>query len=161
MHTVAIGDWAVFFTAQLGAAATLGGLIFVGLSLNLEKILSFPALPNRALFALALLLGILVISSLILIPGQSTELIGFEILVAGLLATAVTGSIEVRALRDIPLQNRKKFIGNMIFLGFALVPYVVGGALMLGGSLMGLYWVAAAVIVSFIKAIGEAWASPC
>ena len=48
-------------------------------------------------------------------------------------------------------------IGNMIFLGFALVPYVVGGALMLGGSLMGLYWVAAAVIVSFIKAIGDAW----
>ena len=55
MHTVAIGDWAAFFTAQLGAAATLGGLIFVGLSLNLEKILSFPALPNRALFALGIL----------------------------------------------------------------------------------------------------------
>ena len=157
MDTVAICDWAVFFTAQLGAAATLGGLIFVGLSLNLAKILSFPALPNRALFALGLLLGILVVSSLILIPGQSTELIGFEILVAGLLATAVAGSIEVRALRDIPLQNRKKFIGNMIFLGFALVPYVVGGALMLGGSLMGLYWVAAAVIISSIKAIGDAW----
>jgi hypothetical protein len=34
----------------------------------------------------------------------------------------VAGSIEVRALRGIPLQNRKKFIGNMIFLGFALVP---------------------------------------
>ena len=157
MHAVAIGDWAIFFTAQLGAAATLGGLVFVGLSLNLTKILSFPALPNRALLALGVLLGILVVSSFILIPGQSTELIGFEILFAGLLATAVVASVEVRTLRSTLLQNRGKFIGNMIFLGFALLPYVVGGALMLGGSLMGLYWVAAAVIVSFIKAIGEAW----
>ena len=157
MHAVVIADWTAFFTAQLGAAATLGGLVFVGLSLNLTKILSFPALPNRALLALGVLLGILVVSSVILSPGQSTELIGFEILVAGLLATAVVASIEVRTLRSSLLQNRGKFIGNMIFLGFALVPYVVGGALMLGGSLMGLYWVAAAVIVSFIKAIGEAW----
>jgi hypothetical protein len=157
MHTIAIGDWTAFFTAQLGAAATLGGLVFVGLSLNLTKILSFPALPNRALLALGVLLVILVVSSLILIPGQSTELTGLEILVAGLLATAVAASMEVRTLRSAPLQNREKFIGNMIFLGFALVPYVVGGAQMLGGSLMGLYWVAAAVIVSFIKAVGDAW----
>ena len=157
MHAVAFGDWAIFFTAQLGAAATLGGLVFVGLSLNLTKILSFPALPNRALLALGALLGILVVSSFILIPGQSTELIGFEILAAGLLATVLAAAIEVRTLRSTPLQNRRKFIGNMIFLGFALVPYVVGGALMLGGSLVGLYWVAAAVIVSFIKAIGDAW----
>ena len=157
MHAVAIGDWAIFFTAQLGAAATLGGLVFVGLSLNLTKILTFPALPNRALLALGVLLVILVVSSFILIPGQSTGLIGFEILAAGLLATALAAAIEVRTLRSTPLQNQGKFIGNMIFLAFALVPYIVGGALMLGGSLVGLYWVAAAVIVSFIKAIGDAW----
>jgi hypothetical protein len=154
MHAVAIGDWTTFFTAQLGAAATLGGLVFVGLSLNLTKILSFPALPNRALLALGVLLIILVVSSLILIPGQSTELIGFEILVAALLATVVAGSMEVRILRSTLLQNRGKFIGDMIFLGFALVPYAVGGAQMLGGRSVGLYWVAAGVIVSFIKAIG-------
>jgi hypothetical protein len=34
MHPVAVGDWTAFFTAQLGAAATLGGLVFVGLSLK-------------------------------------------------------------------------------------------------------------------------------
>ena len=157
MHAATISDWTIFFTAQLGAAATLGGLVFVGLSLNLTKILSFPALPNRALLALGVLLGILVVSSLILIPGQSTELIGFEILAAGLLATVVAASIEVRTLRSTPLQNPGKFIGDMVFLAFALVPYIVGGALMLGSSLVGLYWVAAAVIISFIKAIGDAW----
>src|SRR5262249_40130836 len=64
MHAATISDWTIFFTAQLGAAATLGGLVFVGLSLNLTKILSFPALPNRALLALGVLLGILVVSSL-------------------------------------------------------------------------------------------------
>jgi hypothetical protein len=157
MHAVAIGDWAVFFTAQLGAAATLGGLVFVGLSINLTRILSFPTLPNRALLALGVLLGILLVSSLILIPGQSTELIGLEVLVAGLAGTAVAASIEIRMLRGTPLQDRGTYIGNMIFLGSALLPYIVGGALMLNGSLAGLYWVAAAVIVSLMKAIGDAW----
>jgi hypothetical protein len=157
MRAATISDWTIFFTAQLGAAATLGGLVFVGLSLNLTKILSFPALPNRALLALGVLLGILVVSSLILIPGQPTQLIGFEILAVGLFSTAVAASIELRTLRSTPLQNQRKYVGNLVFLGLALVPYVVGGALMLAGSLAGLYWVAAAVIVSFIKAVGDAW----
>ena len=36
-----MGDWEAFYAAQLGAAAALGGLVFVGLSLNLKKILSY------------------------------------------------------------------------------------------------------------------------
>jgi hypothetical protein len=98
-----IEDWVGFFAAQLGAAATLGGLIFVGLSLNLTKILSFPALPNRALLALGVLLSVLVVSSFVLIPGQSVELIGIEILITGLIATAAATLIEVHTLQTMPL----------------------------------------------------------
>jgi hypothetical protein len=50
--------WQPFFAAELGAAAALGGLLFVSLSLNLTKILSYPALPVRALIALVLLLAL-------------------------------------------------------------------------------------------------------
>jgi hypothetical protein len=50
--------WQPFFAAELGAAAALGGLLFVSLSLNLTKILSYPALPIRALVALLLLLAL-------------------------------------------------------------------------------------------------------
>jgi hypothetical protein len=152
-----IEDWVGFFAAQLGAAATLGGLIFVGLSLNLTKILSFPALPNRALLALGVLLSVLVVSSFVLIPGQSVELIGIEILITGLIATAAATLIEVHTLQTMPLRNAGMFYVNMIFICLVLVPFIVGGTVLLGGRLAGLYWVAAAVIISFIKAIADAW----
>jgi len=40
-----MGDWEAFYAAQLGAAAALGGLVFVGLSLHLKK--SYPMLGFR------------------------------------------------------------------------------------------------------------------
>ena len=40
MHAYAVAQWSPFFTAQAGAAAALAGLVFVGVSINLEAILS-------------------------------------------------------------------------------------------------------------------------
>ncbi len=41
--------WENFFVAEVGASAALAGLIFVGVSINLNRILSLPRLPDRAL----------------------------------------------------------------------------------------------------------------
>lgn len=157
MPEVTFQDWAGFYTAQIGAAAALAGLLFVGLSLNLTKILAYPALPNRALLALGILLAILVISSLVLIPGQSVGLLGFEILAIGVLFTIAGLSIELHTLRHLTAQNRPTFAINLVFLIAAVVPYVIGGAVMVAGSFIGLYWVAAAIVISFVKAIADAW----
>jgi hypothetical protein len=54
--------------------------------LNLKTILSYPALPNRALLALLGLLAILIVSSFALIPGQSPFALGIEIFAIGLAA---------------------------------------------------------------------------
>ncbi len=51
--------WENFFIAEVGASVALTGLIFVGVSINLTRILSLTGLPNRALLALTLLLTIL------------------------------------------------------------------------------------------------------
>ena len=40
--------WSAFLQAQAGAAATLLGLIFVGVSINLAPIIRSAHLPNRA-----------------------------------------------------------------------------------------------------------------
>jgi hypothetical protein len=64
-----MSGWENFFISEVGAAAALAGLLFVGVSINLTRILSLPRLPNRALLALVILLAILVVSSLLLVPG--------------------------------------------------------------------------------------------
>src|SRR5690606_5287999 len=75
----ALADWKDFFGAQLGASATLAGLIFVGVSLNLTRILAAAFLPLRALLALGLLVAILVVASLLLVPGQGLPAIATQI----------------------------------------------------------------------------------
>jgi hypothetical protein len=106
MEAVTVGDWEAFYTAQLGAAAALGGLVFVGLSLNLAKILCYAALPNRALLALLVLLAILIVSSFMLMPGQSLGILGTEIVVAGLVLWAICTGTEAYTLRNMTVQNR-------------------------------------------------------
>jgi hypothetical protein len=159
METVsaAMEAWEPFFTAQLGAAAALGGLVFVGLSLNLAKILSFPVLPNRALLALGLLLAILVVSSLLLIPDVPLPVLGVCTLLVGLVVGVFGTAIEIHVLRAVEIQYRTNFIGNLILFELSVLPYIVAGILLLRADLSALYWIAAAIVISFIKAVADAW----
>ena len=149
--------WENFFLAEVGAAAALGGLLFVGVSLNLAKIRSFAALPGRALDALLLIMGVLILASLMLIPGQPIALLAAEAIVVGLVLWLPATVRNVRTLSGIDVQNRRHFVQNLVFLQFAVLPYIVGGLVMLGGSLAGLYWIAAAILISFVKAVLDAW----
>ena len=45
---VTIADWSSFLSVQAEAAATLTGLIFVAMSINAERVMTFPGLPSRA-----------------------------------------------------------------------------------------------------------------
>jgi modulator of FtsH protease len=83
-----MGDWHAFFLAQAGAAGVLTGLVFVGVSMNLEKIVSEPGvgLPRRAAEALILLVVVLTASCLLLVPGQGKAIVGVEVLAIGLAA---------------------------------------------------------------------------
>jgi modulator of FtsH protease len=155
--SVAMEAWEPFFAAQLGAAAALGGLVFVGLSLNLAKILSFPVLPNRALLALGLLLAILVVSSLLLMPGVPLPVLGVCTLLVGLTVGVFGTAIEIHLLRAVEIQHRTNFIGNLILFELSVLPYIVAGILLLRADLSALYWIAAAIIISFIKAVADAW----
>lgn len=76
--------WFEFGVGIIGAAAALAGLLFVAMSINIERILALPKLPSRAggnvvLFVLPLLLGIW-----LLVPGQGTTALGLEVLAMGL-----------------------------------------------------------------------------
>jgi hypothetical protein len=81
-------EWHDFFLAQAGAAGVLTRLVFVGVSINLPKIVSEPGsgLPGRAAEALVVLVAVLTASSLLLVPGQAPVIVGAEVLMVGLAA---------------------------------------------------------------------------
>jgi hypothetical protein len=154
----ALADWADFFAAQVGSSAALAGLIFVGVSLNLGKILSAPFLPRRAFLALALLIGIVVVASLMMIPGQTRVVVAVEVFAVGMLAWVGGSFVEIRGWRHAADGgSRTTYVANALLLQFATVPYLVAAVLVFAGDDTGLYWLAAAVILSTIKAVADAW----
>ena len=149
--------WANFFVAQCGASAALLGLLFLSVSLNLSKILASPALPERALTAMALLAAVLIVSSLMLIPGEPRAAYGVEVLCVGVSSFGLIAVFGVRAVRVSLPEFKNRFVVNLLSLSVATLPYLVAGLLLFMGSDAALYWLAAAIVLSFAKSFLEAW----
>jgi hypothetical protein len=157
-----MGDWHDFFLAQAGAAGVLTGLVFVGVSINLEKILADPhsGLPGRAAEALILLVAVLTASTLQLVPGQSTALIGVELLAVGLAAWGWIVAIQLRRLgywRTMRPDLRQAFVLRVALGQLATLPLVIAGIAVLTVGLGGLYWLVAGTVFSILAALSEAW----
>lgn len=143
--------------AEVGASAALAGLIFVGLSINMARILSLPRVPERALQTLVMLLVVLIVSSFLLVPGQSSTEVALEILATGALAWAFNTRLDIANIRVVAKEQRKWWVQNAALGQTALLSYIAAGIWILATGLDGLYWLVPAVVFSFLKAIIDAW----
>jgi modulator of FtsH protease len=150
-------QWHDLFVAVAGASAALLGLLFVAVSINLERILAYKGLPERALETLLLLLTVLVISVVGLIPAQSNVALGLELLVVSGLATAVVFRLPSRrtdSAGDEPMQWRISRLGLRLM---GTVPLVIGALSVLVEAGGGLYWIAAGIVLAICGAVANAW----
>jgi hypothetical protein len=97
------------------------------------------------------------VSSLLLVPGQSLTLVGVEILALGLIVWFIATMLDVTILRTREPQYRLPYMVNIVLTQFALLPYIVAGIIVLTRVASGLYWIVPAIVISFIKAILDAW----
>ena len=149
--------WHDFLVAQVGASAALGGLLFVGLSLNLEKIVSLAGVAERAQIPLVMILATLLLGSLLLIPRQEFLPLGAEGLAVGIATVAMGTRFGLRAMHASPPDYRGRVFLSLAFFWAATLPYIIGGLLLLAGHDSGMYWIAGAICVSLIKAMLDAW----
>jgi type III secretory pathway component EscV len=154
----ALAPWSNFFVAELGAAAALTGLVIVAVSINLARILSYPMLPGRAAETLALLMGVLVVASFGLVPGQPLWAFGVEALVVAGVVLLMSLASTFKHWRTVAAEHR----GERIYtrLGLMLLVTAVaatGGMVLMTGSAAGLYWVMAGVLLSLMVGVLNAW----
>ena len=152
-----LAEWSDFCVAQVGASAALLGLLFVGSSINLGRILALAGLPDRALLALVLIY-VLVTATLMLVPGQPLRLLGAEVLIAGTLVWGVGTRTPVPGVSRQPgpepgRHHRQPFASRVRGAAFrscrgGIAPRLSHRALR-GGR--------AGILASFIKAVADAW----
>jgi hypothetical protein len=152
-----IAGWDNFFVAEVGASAALAGLLFVGISINMTKILALPWLANMGLRALSLLVSILIVASVLLIPGQNLSWLGIEQMGLGVVAFLATSWISITTLRAVkaPYRGGAAFLTATV-MGTTIL-YPVAGAVILFVGAVGVYFLAPAILLSFVIAIFDAW----
>jgi hypothetical protein len=149
--------WAGFATAVAAAAATLTGLLFVAVSINLQRILEYPNLPGRAGQTLIMFATPLVFSIFLLVPGQPRAALGGELIGTGLLVGTGLLIIDARSGRS-PQETSRTWLLSRIFPAVAscLCLIVAGCTLLaLGGG--GLNWLVPAALIAIVAGIGNAW----
>ena len=154
--------WHDFFLAQAGAAGVLTGLVFVGVSINLQKIVSDPrsGLAGRAAEALILLVAVLTVSVLGLVPGQGKGLLGAEVLVVGLAAWVWIVTIQLPRLREwgtMRADLRVSFVVRVVLGQVGTLAMVIAGFAVLWVGPGGLYWLVASTLLSILAALADAW----
>ena len=117
---------------------------------------------NRALEAIVLLGSVLLAATAVLIPHQSGDVVGVELIVLGALTfarrAAAPGGHPRRGRRPAPSgPTRASIVSRRIIgLGSALLILVAGVTLLVevGG---GLYWWPVAIVTAYVGALVNAW----
>jgi hypothetical protein len=152
-----IHAWVEFGVAVAGAAAVLTGLVFVAVSINLERVLAVPGVPDRAGESVLMFLAVLIYSLFLLVPGQSTTALGLELLVTCLVFAAVLVLVAALGFRRPTFQPFSWKVTRVVAALGSSVPAVVAGVSLMAEAGGGIYWLFAAIVLAFLAGIGNSW----
>lgn len=171
-------DWANFAVITGSAAGALTGLLFVAVSLSRDRIVGHPGLRAEAAQTLTLFILALLLTVLLVIPGMSARTLGivlvavaiFSGVVLSLLSRTKPGSNRGERGRpkaaggerrprfsDLPADDQLYRLLDAVSPNlFSMLCVLIGGCLQLAGG-DGLYWLAAAVMLTLGGGVINAW----
>ena len=150
-------QWDAFMVAVVGAAAVLSGLMFVGVSINLERVLLGPGvITARAAETLGTLVLAIVVGSLTLLP-QPIVGLGAEVVVLTTLLLVATTRSQFRHYRDHREAPRSWLLTRSVTTLSCCIPSLAGGILLLAGETEGVYGLAVAALLAITGSVYNAW----
>jgi len=149
-------QWHDFLIMLGGASATLAGLVFVALSLNLGALMDDATHRYRAIGTLSNFGGIFVVCAFALMGGQNHVAVGTEwLLVSGAAGVVyISGYLRARTGGGsrTTLSVLRTMTGAALYAG-----QVVGSAVLIAGYTAGLYVAAGAIVVLAAYSVSGAW----
>lgn len=156
MDAYTTGDWQNLFVAVAGASAALAGLLFVAVSINLDRILAL-GLPSRAIGAITMLISVLFVAIFGLVPGQPRGVLAAELLAVGLASWTILAVIKLSRLRGDDGQPTYARYLSVVLAQAASLPFVVAGASLIPRAGGGLYWLVPGIVFALLEAVLDAW----
>ena len=152
-----IAAWEGFAVALAGAAAVLAGLVFVAVSINIDRILPVRGLPGRAGESVILFLTALIACAFVLVPHQPASALGVELLLLGLLALSLLLLIVMPAVRGPSRQPTSWHAARIVGIVAVTLPIVLAGASLVHWLPGELYWLVAGVLAALLVGTANAW----
>jgi len=149
--------WTEFAAAMVAASSALAGLIFVALSINLDRILSLPGISDVALEGVIALTVVLIASIVVLAPGIPAGSLSAGLVLIGIVELVVVAWLLRRTLVVAEAQFRMKRIQMALVSGLPGVLFAVGGISLAAGNAWGLYWLVPASIAGIVAGVVNAW----
>jgi len=152
-----LAAWASFAVALAGASAVLAGLVFVAVSINIDRILRVQGLPGRAGESVIVLVAAVCECAFLLVPHQPLTALAVELVAAGAITWLVVLAIVVPALRRPSRQPLSWHAFRVFAVQACTIPIVLSGFSLLGWLPGGLYWLVGGVLFALAFATGNAW----
>ncbi|MBV9021270.1 MAG: hypothetical protein JOZ71_11200 [Ktedonobacteraceae bacterium] len=149
--------WQAMYTTVASATATLTGLLFIALSLDLSTIIKMPTYRARARETLGGLLCLLVLSIFLLIPGQDRRVLGGE-LIAGSLIMAVVGiRFQLQTLKKMDAGRRMRWAMRLLVLNLGTLTILIAGISLTIGQFGGLLWLVPTILIDLLWSLNNVW----
>jgi len=157
MNNFPAHDWLTVFSTEASVGATLTGLVFIALSINLKQILELPGLAGRAGEALLLLMLPILVGLAGVLPQTSLRPLGVEFVAIGLIEWALVTRILTSGRKPARERPTHEFLLRCLGAELGVLPTIVAGGILVAEHPAALWWQAAGTAVAIVAGVGDAW----
>ena len=150
-------DWGGFGTTAATAAATLTGLLFIAVSINLKQILDNGPLPGRAAQTLIFFAFPMMTALLLVVPAQARAALGGELIATGAFAWATAMVIDHRAGRSEYEPAWSRPLTRIVPMAVSSLCVIFAGVSEVAGAGGGLYWLVPATAIAILAGLVNTW----